>query len=114
MTELISLQTKQRLRTSPVTMAFSERGLFLLGFIQTLKGKLFIGQIKNIDMTQIKGKFITWLKEGDYFTFDSMTWRIYNVLDEHTFTAWEESGEVTELTTFSVNVSSFEIIKSSL
>lgn len=65
-------------------------------------------------MKEIKGKFICWLKEGDFFTFDSMTWRIYNIIDEHTFTAWEESGEVTELRTFSVNVSSFEITESSL
>lgn len=65
-------------------------------------------------MIKIRGKFNTELKEGDYFKYDSMDWRIYKVVDNSTFTAWEDSGEIGELRTFSITVGTCEIYESSV
>lgn len=62
-------------------------------------------------MNEIKGNFLTHLREGAFFNYDSMTWRIYKVMNENTFTAWEESGEVGSLETFTVETGTFNIHK---
>lgn len=57
----------------------------------------------------IRGKFNTELKAGSYFVFADLDWRIYKIVDNKTFTAWEDSGLVESLVTFTVDPETLEI-----